>query len=243
MNGEFEENNAKMIARMGEDTKLAEMSRDWMIATIPYQYTYHFTWMGRPIIQLPQDILAVQEIIWKVKPSVIIETGVAHGGSLIFSASMLQLIGGAGKVIGIDIDIRPHNRKAIEEHPMARRIDLVQGSSIAEETLAQVKALMPKDGPVLVILDSNHTHEHVLRELEMYSPLVTEGSYLIVMDTAVEDIPKEHYPNRPWGPGDNPKTAVREFLKTSTRFEVDKPFEDKLLLTVAPEGYLKCIAD
>lgn len=243
MNKEFEETNAKMIAKMGEDQSLQRVSNDWMKAVQPHQYTYHFTWMGRPIIQLPQDIVAVQEVIWKVKPKWIIETGVAHGGSLILSASMLQLIGGEGRVIGIDIDIRAHNRAAIEEHPMAHRIDLIQGSAIDEAVVKQVFDKVKDDGPVLVILDSNHTHEHVLRELEMYSPLVRKGSYLLVMDTAVEDLPAEFFADRPWGPGDNPKTAVREFLKTNTRFEVDKPFEDKLLLTVAPEGYLKCIAD
>jgi len=242
MNPEFEATNARKIAEMSQDPRLAEQSRDWILAVAPYQYTYHFTWLGRPIIQLPQDIVALQEIIWKVKPKYIVETGIAHGGSLIFSASMLQLIGGEGRVIGVDIDIRAHNRAAIEEHPMAHRIDLIQGSAIDPAIVAQVKERV-KDGPVIVILDSNHTHEHVLAELEMYSPLVKKGSYLIVMDTLVEDMPKELYPDRPWGPGDNPKTAVREFLKTNKRFEVDAPFEAKLLLTVAPEGYLKCVAD
>lgn len=242
MNHDFEANNARMIAEMKQNQKLADMSRDWIVATAPYQYSYHFTWMGRPIIQLPQDVMALQEIIWKVQPKFIIETGVAHGGSLILSASMLQLIGGEGRVVGIDIDIRTHNRAAIEEHPMARRIDLIEGSSIDEATIQKVRGMVD-GGPVLVILDSNHTHEHVLRELELYSPLVTNGSYLIVMDTVVEDLPANSFPNRPWGKGCNPKTAVWEFLKTNHRFIADKELDGKLLITVAPDGYLKCIAD
>jgi len=242
MSNQFEAQNARMVTEMSQDRKLAELCREWIMATAPYQYTYHFTWMGRPIIQLPQDILAVQELIWQVKPKFIIETGVAHGGSLIFSASMLQLIGGEGRVVGIDIDIRAENRAAIETHPMAGRIELLQGSSI-DEAIVQKVCGRVDGGPVMVILDSNHTHEHVLRELMLYSPLVTNGSYLVVMDTAVDDLPKELFPNRPWGPGDNPRTAVREFLKTNARFEVDAALESKLLLTVAPGGYLKCIAD
>jgi len=242
MNKEFEEKNAEMIAQMNQDKALRRLSDDWLKATVPYQYTYHFTWMGRPIIQLPQDIIAVQELIWRVKPKWIVETGVAHGGSLVFLASMMELIGNGGHVVGIDIDIRMHNRAAIEAHPMAKRIDLIQGSSIDEAIVRQVRDRV-REGPVMVILDSNHTHEHVLRELQMYSPLVTKGSYLLVMDTAVEDLPKDFFPDRPWGPGDNPKTAVREFLAANRRFEVDREPENKLLLTVAPEGFLKCIAD
>ena len=186
----------------------------------------------------------MQELIWKVKPDLIIETGIAHGGSLIFSASMLELNAACGgpvdaRVVGVDIDIRPHNRTAIESHPMGRRITMIQGSSIVPEVLAQVYSLAAGRRRVLVSLDSNHTHAHVLAELEGYGPLTSVGSWCIVFDTVIEDMPKEMFPDRPWGPGDNPKTAVLEFLKRHPEFEIDDAVDDKLLVTVAPNGYLK----
>lgn len=204
-------------------------------------YTYNFDWLGLPIIQYPQDMVAIQEIIWKTKPDIIIETGVARGGSLILSASILHLLNSNGIVVGVDIDIRPHNRKAIEEHPLAHRIKLIQGSSIDISTVNQVKNFIKPEHKIMVILDSNHTHEHVLKELQFYAPLVTKGSYLVVMDTAIEDMPEDYFPDRPWGRGDNPKTAVHEFLESSDRFEIDESIHNKLLITVAPDGYLKCI--
>jgi cephalosporin hydroxylase len=197
--------------------------------------------MGRPIIQTPQDILALQELIWKVKPDLIVETGIAHGGSLIFSASMLELLGGNGEVLGIDIDIREHNREEIEKHPMFKRINMIQGSSIDEDIVKRVFEIANGKKRILVILDSNHTHSHVAKELEMYSPLVKKDSYLVVMDTAVEDMPAGSFPNRPWDKGDNPKTAVWEFLERNSRFAIDEKIENKILITVAPDGYLKCL--
>jgi cephalosporin hydroxylase len=187
--------------------------------------------------------MAMQETIWKVKPDLIIETGIAHGGSLIFYASMLELLGGNGCVLGIDIDIREHNRCEIERHPMFKRIKMIQGSSTEESIVKRVYDFAKGVGPILVALDSNHTHEHVLKELNVYSPLVSKGSYLVVFDTVIEDMPEDCFPDRPWGKGNNPKTAVWEFLKTNDRFIVDKEIEDKLLITVAPNGYLKCIKD
>lgn len=240
---EFEERNRKFIAQMAEDANLREAASRLFNAANAYEYSYHFTWMGRPIIQYPQDIVAIQEIIWAVKPDLIIETGIAHGGSLVLSASILELIGGEGQVVGIDIDIRPHNRKAIEEHPMYKRITLLEGSSISEDIASQVRALAEGKKSVMVFLDSNHTHDHVLTELELYSPLVTKGSYLVVFDTVVEDLPAGSFPNRPWDKGNNPKTAVWEFLKKNDRFVMDKELENKLLLTVAPDGFLKCVKD
>jgi cephalosporin hydroxylase len=213
-----------------------------MVATSRYNYTYHFNWLGRPVIQLPQDLMAIQEIIWRVQPDLIVETGIAHGGSLIFSASMLELVGGNGRVLGIDIDIRSHNRTAIEQHPMYRRIDLLQGSSIAPEIASAVHKAA-QDKKCLVILDSNHAHTHVLEELRFYSPLVQKGSYVVVLDTSIEDAPDGMFTNRPWGKGNNPKTAVREFLASNDRFVVDSALESALLITVAPEGYLKCVKD
>ena len=209
-------------------------------STLP-KYSYNFTWLGRPIIQYPQDIIATQEIIWQVNPDLIIETGIAHGGSLIFHSSMLELLGGDGKVLGIDIDIREHNRVEIEKHPMYKRINMIEGSSIDEEIVRQVYDFAKDKKRILVLLDSMHTHDHVLKELQLYSPLVTKGSYLVVFDTIIEDMPEDFFPDRPWGKGNNPKTAVWEFLKTNDRFVVDKEIENKLLITVAPDGYLKCV--
>lgn len=238
---EFEKEKREWAARMARDPEMQSLSRQWFDASARHRYSYNFTWLGRPIIQYPQDILALQQVIWATRPDLIVETGVAHGGSLVFSASMLQLLGGDGKVVGIDIDIRAHNRKAIEEHPLASRIHLIEGSSISETVLEEVRSLArPR---TLVILDSNHTHEHVAKELELYSPLVRAGSYLIVMDTVVEDMPENAFPNRPWGRGNNPKTAVWEFLAYNKRFEVDQELENALMLSVAPSGYLRCIAD
>lgn len=238
-----------------------------MQASTQPKYSYNFTWLGRPIIQYPQDIVAVQELIWQVKPDLIIETGIAHGGSLIFSASMLTLLDvceavEAGtafdpeqakrKVIGIDIEIRPHNREAIERHPMSHRIDMIEGSSIDPDIVSLVKEKAKGYERILVCLDSNHTHEHVLAELEAYAPLVSVGSYCVVFDTIIEDMPEGSFPDRPWGKGNNPKTAVHEYLsrlreegRTASdgrplHFEIDKMIENKLLITVAPDGYLKC---
>jgi cephalosporin hydroxylase len=195
----------------------------------------------------------VQELIWKIKPDLIIETGIAHGGSLIFSASMLSLLDmcdaidsgtvldpkdSKRKVLGIDVDIRQHNREAIEAHPMSAYIRMIQGSSIAPEVIEQVKSVAKNYQRVLVCLDSNHTHDHVLAELEAYAPLTSLGSYCVVFDTIIEDMPKSMFPDRPWGPGNNPKTAVWEYLKTHPEFEIDKSIDHKLLISVAPDGYL-----
>jgi cephalosporin hydroxylase len=197
--------------------------------------------MGIPIIQYPQDIVAMQEIIWKVQPDLIIETGVARGGSVIFYASMMAMMGIDGEVLGIDIDIRPHNREAIKTHPMFDYITILEGSSTDNEIVDQVFKTTTKKERVLVVLDSLHTHEHVLRELQLYSPLVTKDSYLVVFDTCIEVMDKSLSVNRPWGPGNNPKTAIYTFLKETDRFEIDESISDKLLITVAPDGYLLCI--
>lgn len=252
-------NAIQEIIMTGVQTQLADTTSDdlfrrFVTDTAKYNYTYRFTALGRPIIQFPQDIVAMQELIWHIRPDLIIETGIAHGGSLIFSASMLALLDmcdaiesgqsfnpkeSRRKVLGLDIDIRAHNRAAIEAHPMASRIQMIQGSSIAPEIVEQVKSVAANHSRVMVCLDSNHTHEHVLAELEAYASLVSVDSYCVVFDTVVEDMPKEMFPDRPWGPGDNPKTAVWEYLKTHPEFEIDKSIQHKLLITVAPDGYLK----
>jgi cephalosporin hydroxylase len=244
----FKQVCASEIAIQGTDTLLENASRDWMNLANPHKYSYHFEWMGRPIIQYPQDLVALQEIIWAVQPELIFETGIAHGGSLIFSAAMLELnaaCGGpkAAEVLGLDIDIRPHNREAIEKHPMSKRITMIEGSSVDSAVALKVHAFARDKKRVLVILDSNHTHAHVLRELELYSSLVKAGGYLIVFDTVIEDMPEDSFPDRPWGKGDNPKTAVWEFLKSNDRFEINREIQEKLLLTLAPDGYLKCLKD
>jgi cephalosporin hydroxylase len=236
----FEEQKRTAIAAQGSDTTMHALTRSWFHRSAELRYSYNFTWMGVPIVQYPQDIVAIQEIMWRVRPQLVVETGVAHGGSLMLSASLLELIGGDGKVIGVDVDIRKHNRAVIEAHPLAKRITLIEGSSVAPEVVAQVQRLAQGRSPVLVILDSNHTHEHVAAELRLYSPLVTKGSYLLVFDTVIEDMPENAHPDRPWGPGNNPKTAVREFLRGNDRFSIDSEMESKLMITVAPEGYLRC---
>lgn len=224
------------IARQGQDGELQNLSRCWFDASIKTRYSYHFEWMGRPIIQYPQDIMAMQEILWRTKPDLVIETGVAHGGSIVFYASILELIGN-GVVLGIDVDIRPHNRAAVEAHPMMKRIRLLEGSSIAQEIVAEAQR-QAAGKRVLVVLDSNHTHDHVRAELELYAPLVSVGSYCVVMDTVVEDLPLDAIEDRPWARGNNPKTAVLDYLKTHPEFEIDATMDHKLLLSVAPSGYL-----
>lgn len=236
----FEKRNNKFIKLMSNDKEFTKQSQQWFNNSIKYEYSYHFTWLERPIIQYPQDILAIQEIIWKIKPDLIIETGIARGGSLILSASILELIG-KGHVLGIDIDIRKNNKYEIEKHSLSKRITMIQGSSINKNIIKKVKKFAKGKKKIMVILDSNHTHKHVLKELKEYSSLVSKGSYLIIFDTVVEDLPDELTKKRPWGIGNNPKTAVNSFLKINDRFKLDEKIEDKLLFTAAPYGYLKCI--
>jgi cephalosporin hydroxylase len=240
----FKQEGAREIAAQGADAALKAASREWINRAQARKYSYHFEWLGRPVIQYPQDIVAMQELIFAVQPDLIVETGIAHGGSLIFHASMLELNAACGgppdaSVLGVDIDIRAHNRAAIEAHPMARRIAMLQGSSVAPEIVAEVRARAAGRRRVLVSLDSNHTHAHVLAELEAYAPLTSVGSYCVVFDTVIEDMPVELFHDRPWKPGDNPKTAVREYLKRHPEFEIDAALDAKLLISVAPDGYLK----
>lgn len=257
MNEEIEKFRAEVAERItanGNNRKLQQLSADFQLEAVAAKYMHNFNWLGRPIIQYPQDIAAIQELIWQVKPDLIIENGVAHGGSLILSASMLAMLEycdaaeqgktlnptePVGKVVGIDIEIRPHNREAIEKHPMSNRITLLEGSSIEEGIVSQVHELARGHKKILVLLDSNHTHDHVLAELESYAPLVSVGSYCVVFDTVVEDLPDELFPDRPWGKGDNPKTALHAYLKEHDEFEIDRTFENQIMITVAPDGFLK----
>jgi cephalosporin hydroxylase len=242
------------INKQGADSKLKELTMDWFNMANQHKYSYHFQWLSRPIIQYPQDIVAVQEIIWKVKPDLIIETGIAHGGSLIFSASMLALIDYTEYlernhdasdikqnrlVLGIDIDIRKHNKIEIEKHPLNKYIKMLEGSSTSSKIIEEVKNISKNYKNILVILDSNHTHEHVLDELRAFAPLVSINSYCIVFDTVIEDMKNQEFPNRPWSLGNNPKTAVWDFLKENNNFEINHNIDNKLLISVAPHGYLK----
>jgi cephalosporin hydroxylase len=226
------------ITAFGQDDTFQSLSNEWRAMALEKKYMNNFSWLGRPMIQLPMDAMAIQEIIWSVKPDLIIETGIAHGGSLIMSASILELLG-EGEVVGVDIEIRSHNRTAIEQHPLAKRISLIEGSSIDPEIIEKVRACAKGKKKVLVCLDSNHTHEHVLSELNAYADLVSIGSYCVVFDTFIEDMPDEYiWQDRPWGKGNNPKTAVWEWIKNHPEFEIDRSIENKLLITSAPDGFL-----
>lgn len=238
---QFKKEVERNIERLGKNKKLKTQAIKFAIKAAFNSYLYNFTWLGRPIIQYPQDIVAMQELIWKVKPDLVIETGIAHGGSLILSASILEMLGGKGKVLGIDIDIREHAKKEIKKHRMFRRIKMIGGSSTEPKVINWVEKIVKGKKSVLIFLDSNHTHAHVFRELELYSPFVTKGSYVVVFDTLIEYTPKGSNKNRPWDRGNNPMTAVRAFLKTHKNFVVDKEIENKLLITSAPSGFLRRI--
>jgi len=237
---------------------LKKLSSDWVYQSMQDKYVYNFDWFGRPIIQYPEDMIAIQEIIWTVKPDLIIETGIAHGGSLIMNASFLAMLDYCDaieskkimdpakpkrRVLGIDIDIRKHNKIAIEAHPMSNRIDMIQGSSINVDIIEKVHSYAKNFKCILVLLDSNHTHNHVLAELKAYAPLTTQNSYCVAFDTFIEDMPEDIFPDRPWEQGNNPKTAVKEFLEINKNFIVDQTIQNKLLITVAPNGFLKRIQD
>jgi cephalosporin hydroxylase len=262
---EFQREVARNIDALAGARDMRDQSLEWLRATLPYRYSYNFSWLGRPIIQYPQDIVAVQELIWRVRPDLIIETGVAHGGSVVLSASMLALLdycearSGQGsdsapcerRVIGVDIDIRPHNRAAIEAHPLGHKIDLIEGSSTATDVIAGVREQARHHDRIMVLLDSNHTHAHVLAELEAYAPLVNEGSYCVVFDTVIEQLDEDAFRDRPWGRGNNPMTAVQRYLSflaagerfgadgKKLDFEIDERIDAKLLVSVAPSGYLR----
>jgi cephalosporin hydroxylase len=254
------------IAGLAVADELRALSRKWLCATSKHRYSYNFSWLGRPIIQYPQDIVALQELVWRVRPDLIIETGIAHGGSLILSASLLSLLdyteaaaerrtidpsSSTRRVIGIDIEIRSHNRAAIEAHPLGHLIEMIEGSSTAKDVVRRVRERALDFSRILICLDSHHTAEHVMGELCAYAPLVTPGSYCVVFDTVIENMPDELYPDRPWRAGNSPMTAVDRFLSELTRgesyaadgrplaFEIDDKIDSKLMISVAPRGYLR----
>lgn len=263
---EFALRVASNIRGLGDDRDFRGLTNIWIRESIRHSYSHNFTWLGRPVIQVPQDIYAVQELIWHVRPDLVIETGIAHGGSLILSASMLALLdyceaieaghpldpcNSRRRVIGIDIDIRAHNRAAVECHPLAHLVEMIEGSSTEGEVISAVKARSGDFARVLVFLDSHHTHEHVLAELEAYAPLVSRGSYCVVWDSGLEDLPEGFVTDRPWGRGNNPKTALFTYLdrldrdsRTAAdgfplRFEIDKDIENKIMITASTDGFLR----
>jgi len=244
------------IREMGSDLELKRLTQEWIQKVNSFKYSYHFDFLGRPIIQYPQDMVAIQELIWKVKPDLIIETGIAHGGSVIQSAAMLALIDlseavvsnslfdpqvSARQVVAVDIDIRAHNRRELEQHPLSSRLTLIEGSSVDASIVSRIEGIASNHKSIMVFLDSNHTHEHVLLELNAYAHLVTVGSYCVVFDTIIENMPESASLNRLWSPGNNPQTAVNDFLASNSSFEIDKSIQEKLLITVAPNGYLRRI--
>ena len=249
----FYRDREENISRMGQDSDMQKSGLQFLVDSADYNYCYNFDWLSRPIIQYPQDIVAFQEIVWAVKPDLIIETGIARGGSLILSASLMALLDlcehgeahlspntiNPRRVLGVDIDIRKHNLKALESHPLFPRLKLIEGSSISKPIIDEVKKEASKKNKIIVCLDSNHTHDHVLAELEAYAPLTSPGSYCLVFDTVIEDMPVEEKKHRSWGPGNSPKTAVKEFLEKNLEFEIDKAMQDKLLITSAPDGFLR----
>lgn len=262
----FKKERLDNAATYKNNAPMREAAQDWLIQCFRNEYMHNFAWAGRPIIQLPADVVAFQEIVWNVKPDLIIEMGIAHGGSLTLSASLLALLDycdaienktmldpskPARRVLAVDIDIRSHNREAIEKHPLANRIDMIEGSSISEEVAAKVAKIAAGYKNVLLCLDSNHTHDHVIKELEFYAPLVSKGSYCLAFDTVIEDLPDDMFPNRPWKVGDNSKTAVFAYLEKlksqdvkgsdgqKLDFEIDYSVQNKLLVSAIPDGILK----
>lgn len=239
----FEKEKQLLINLNANNIELQNAKNNFNLASNKAKYSYNFSWMGRPIIAYPQDMIAMQEIIWDIKPDLIIEAGIAHGGSLVYYASLLDLIGGDGFVLGLDIDIRKHNRDLIEAHSMSKRIKMIEGDSTSLDVANQVYEIARDKKRVIVCLDSNHTHDHVLSELKLYANLTTVGSYCIVFDTIVEELPENYMPGgRPWNPGNNPKTAVFEFLRSNKNFEIDKSIDNKILVSVAPDGYLRRVS-
>ena len=243
---QYHRESIERIKGYPNDKRLQNAYKEFLMEIVRIKYAYNFFWLGTPILQTPQDLHAWQEIIWEVMPDLIIETGIAMGGSLIFNASMLAVLESCGKikdgnVLGIDIYVRPHNKEAILKHPLSKKITMFEGSSIDVEIIEKVRDFAKDKERILVYFDSNHTHEHVLAELRAYAPLVSVGSYCIVGDTLIEDLPNEEFTDRPWGKGNNPKTAIWEFLKENKDFEIDKTIDSKLIFTSSPDGYLKRI--
>lgn len=234
---EFNKDKAQRIQALGSDEEMKKLSLQWLEKASEHKYIYNFDWLGIPIIHQPADIVAIQEIIWDKKPDVVIESGIAHGGGLLLYASILKILG-KGKVIGVEIDWREHNKKRLDAHPLSDMIEIIEADCLSDEAHDKLKSMIKPEDKVMVVLDSHHTHEHVLKELELFHKYVSPGQLMILPDTLIEYLPKGFYPDRPWDVGDNPATAIREFLKSHPEFEVDKMRNDKLLITEGIDGYL-----
>lgn len=237
----FEAHARLQSAALGRDDAVFRQSLDLVTTLDSYDYSYLWSWMGVPIIQMPADVMATQEVIWATRPDVIIETGVARGGSVLFMASLLEMIGN-GKVIGVDIDIRAHNRDSIERHPMSKRVVMIEGGSVDADTLARVRAEIPVGARVMVVLDSDHSRSHVLAECRAYGPLVSPGCYMVVADTLVGHVTEENAPrkrSKVWFKGDEPLSALQDYMAETDRFEVDEVLNGKLVLSSSPGGYLR----
>lgn len=237
---EFEDLRRKSAREMASDADLRRRAIDIKVkAGHEYYWVHQTNWMGEPCLQLPQDMFALQEAIYKCRPDYIVECGVAWGGTLLFYATLLKELGGK-KVIGVDIFIPDDLReRLLAKAPFPGAIELIQGSSVDELTVEEVKKIIGADSRVMVILDSHHTHDHVIRELQLYGALVGPGCYLICGDTIIEEQPPADKRPRPWGKGNNPATALKEYLAGRNDFEVDRDIEDKLLLSNMPGGYLR----
>ena len=236
----FEEEKSTEIKNAKADPELLKKARDFLVQSDKHKYGYYWTWLGLPIIQMPEDIVLTQEILWETKPDFVIEAGVAWGGSLAMYAAF-QEIQGYGHVFGIDVTIPQHNREAIMSTPVSNRITLIEASSSDPATFEAVSAQIPKGSNILLVLDSNHTHEHVLAELKLWSPLLQNGNYIIVSDTVVEVIPEQTHRPRPWGPGNNPMTGMQEFMNENDRFTSENSYSDRAFASFNPSGYLKCM--
>ncbi len=235
---EFLQERSRLIENMAADPEATAANLELLTVSDRHGYSYMWDWLGAPIIQMPADIVAMQEIVWRTRPDVIVETGVARGGSAILHSSLLHLLGNNGFVVAVDIDIRPHNRDTIESHPLGGSVRLLEGSSVDEDLLEKIQAMLPAGARVMVVLDSDHTHSHVLQELDAYSRFVTAGMYMVVADTFVEELPEQLHRPRAWGLGDNPCTAVDEFLGKTSEFKLDTSLAKKMLMSSSTAGYL-----
>lgn len=237
---DFDNERIRLLDSLGENDSLKSQGLDFVNSSNHKKYAYVWNWLGLPVIQMPEDLIKVQEIIFETKPDFVIETGVAWGGSLLFYSSILNSIG-HGDVIGIDITIPEHNRANIMRSIGSERINLIEGSSVSEDIVNKIESIVPKGSKVLLILDSHHTHEHVLAELELWSPLVTSGNYIVVCDTIVEYIEAPADRVRDWGKGNNPATAVNQFLSKNSRFSLDNEYNLKSFTSFHPGGFLQAI--
>jgi cephalosporin hydroxylase len=237
---DFQEWRKKLLASQSKDIQFKDLSSNWMQLAVDNKYSYQFDWLGVPIIQMPEDLILFQDIVYQTQPDLIIETGVARGGSVVFWASIQKLCGITGKVLGVDIEIRQHAKNAIFDSNFKDEIHLIEGSSVEDQVVNQVKNYVSQHKKIMVVLDSNHTHEHVLSELEIYSKFVTKDCFMLVLDTVIDDLNID--PDRSWGPGSSPKSAVKEFMsKNSEEFIHEQSYENRALLSVAPYGYWRKI--